>query len=441
MIAYLPFAGILLGLTVVNYYVGRRNVLYPPFLFSLSWFVVFCLCMIPLIEVNKLGADTLAIVVLGAAAFSAGGAVVGGRRSVRNLIPVGTPSGGAWPRKIILFYCLAVLPAFYLEVRSLSAAGGFAGFMISARAAVVAAVENGQNAFGGRLYSTAIILSTFNAFVFLIEARDWRKEWYWILGSILTALCFSVLTTGRTPILGLGVGLVGIYLLRRRRFSFREAWKFVRWPLLVCLALFTILVPLNKDISGMEGGATDAVGQFVFGYCVIPLAGFDYVLRHPSEYKYEPDHTFRDILPALASVSGMRYSPPPTLDDFVQIPLPTNTYTVFKPYYLDFGLAGMLFSMFLLAAVQTWLFRRALAGAPFYVFLFAVSLYPLVLAFFDDAYSSIRGNFEAFIFAVLYFGVLKGQAWWRPVGRARFGSVSSAMVREHPGCHEAEASS
>jgi len=47
-----------LGLMVFNYYAGRRNVLYPAFLFSLIWLVVSSLYMVPLIEVDKLGAYT-----------------------------------------------------------------------------------------------------------------------------------------------------------------------------------------------------------------------------------------------------------------------------------------------------------------------------------------------------------------------------------------------
>ena len=79
---------------------------------------------------------------------------------------------------------------------------------------------------------------------------------------------------------------------------------------------------------------------------------------------------------------------------------------VFK-YYVDFGLFGMLLTMFFFGVGQTWLFGRALSGSHFYIFLFAISLYPLMMIAFDDAYSMILNNLVALIFSVLYFRVIR----------------------------------
>src|SRR5487761_244228 len=354
MIVHLAFTGCLLGLTVINYRVGRRNVLYPPFLFALIWFVVFCLYMVPLVEVNELGAYTLTVVVSGVAAFSAGAAIVRRRRYSRPV--AASPCVNSISKRIIFFCCLAILPAFFLEVRSLSAAGGSDSFLISARTSIIDAVTNGEKPFGSPIYTIGVTLAIFSAFIFLIEARDWRRERLWVWGSILIALVFSILTTGRASLLELFAGLTGIYLLKSGRVSVEKAWQFVRWPLAAFLVLFSVLVLVDKGISGLSGGATEAISQDAFGYSVIPLAGFDYVLRHPSEYRYDPNRTFREVLPALARISGIRYKPPPTLDDFVFVPLPTDVFTVFKFYYVDFGFAGMLLALFLIGAGQTWLF-------------------------------------------------------------------------------------
>jgi oligosaccharide repeat unit polymerase len=403
MISHLIFTGCILGLTIWNYSVGRRNVLYPPFLFSLIWLVVLLFYLIPLIEVDKLGADTLAIVVSGIVAFSVGGAMVGRTYSHRGAVSMPRNSIS---KRVIFFCSLALLPGFFLEIRRLSGAGGLESFLISARTAIVDAVVAGEKPFSNPIYTIAPYFAIFTAFTFLIEAREGRKERVWMWCSILTAFVFSLLTTGRTWLLELVVGLAGIHLVKTGRFSAMEAWKFTRWPLVVIIVLFSILVPLDKDISGVSGGTTGAITQYVFGYAAVPIAGFDYVVHHPSEYKYESNHTFKQVLPALARVSGLKYVPPPTVDDFVWVPLPTNLYTVFKYYYVDFGLYGMLLAMFLIGAGQTWLFRQAMTGTHFYLFLFAISLYPLAMVAFDDAYSTILIHAVALVFAVLYFRVL-----------------------------------
>jgi oligosaccharide repeat unit polymerase len=405
MMAYFTFAACIFGLTAFNYYAGRKNVLYPPFIFSLIWLGVFVLYLLSPIELEKLEAYTLIVVISGAIAFSTGGMLV---RPPRGIGSLGTRTiSNSTAKKAIFFCCLGILPLFFLEIQRLSSVGGLDSFMISARTAIVDAVVGGEKPFSSSIYTVAPLLAIFSAFIFLIEMRDWRREWIWVCSSILMAGAFSILTTGRTWLLELIVGLSGIYLLKDRRFSPKDAWKSIRWPLLVILALFSILVPLNKDISSVDGGTTEVLAEFVVGYAVIPLAGFDYVVHHPAEYKYDSNHTFKQILPALARISGFEYSPPPTVDDFVWVPLPTNVYTVFKYYYVDFGLFGMLVTMFFFGAGQTWLFGRALTGSHFYIFLFAISLYPLMMIAFDDAYSMILNNLVALVFAVLYFQILR----------------------------------
>ena len=406
MIVHLAFTAAVLGLTVFNYYAGRRNVLYPAFLFSLIWFVVFCLYIMPLIEVDKLGADTLAVVVSGVAAFSAGGAIVGRRRYSRS-VAVSMPSN-LIAKRVIFFCCLALLPVFFLEIQRLSVVGGLDSLMISARAAIIDAVLNGGKAYSSPLYAAAPMLAILTAFIFLIEAGDSRSERIWLWDSVLIALAFSILTTGRTLVLQLAAGLVGIRLLKGGRASVGQAWRYVRYPLIGFLALISILVPLDKDLSNFKGGGTEVVMNFVVEYAVEPLAGFDYVLHHPSEYKYDRNHTFRQILPALARISGITYTPPVAYNDFVMVPLPTNVFTVFESYYVDFGFGGMLVAMFLIGAGQTWLFRKALAGIDFYIFLFAISLYPLMMAAFDDQYSLISYYGTALVFGAVYFFVLRG---------------------------------
>jgi len=212
--------------------------------------------------------------------------------------------------------------------------------------------------------------------------------------------------------LQLFAGFVGIRVLKSGRTTGREAWRYARYPLIGFLALISILVPLDKDLSNFSGGGTDIVMNFVVEYTVEPLAGFNYVLSHPAEYEREPNHTFRQVLPTLARISGVPYNPAPEDNDFVMVPLPTNVFTVLKPYYVDFGFSGMLVAIFVLGAGQTWLFHKALAGIDIWMFLFAVSLYPLIMATFDDQYSLITYFVTASAFGVFYFRGLRFFSSW-----------------------------
>lgn len=138
MILHFLSIGCLVGFAVFNYDFGRKNVLYPPFLFSTIWLVVlslyFCMYVVPIIEMKQLGAYTLFVVVSAVAAFTGGGFIV--RR--RRCSPVRLDTARSSVYKRILFFCaLALLPLFFMQIRRLSAAGGLDGFLMSARVELI----------------------------------------------------------------------------------------------------------------------------------------------------------------------------------------------------------------------------------------------------------------------------------------------------------------
>jgi hypothetical protein len=67
----------------------------------------------------------------------------------------------------------------------------------------------------------------------------------------------------------------------------------------------------------------------------------------------------------------------------------------------------MLVAMFLIGAGQSWLYQRAINGIDFYLFLYAISLYPLIMIAFDDEYSLWLNNLVAIVFGLSYFLVLR----------------------------------
>src|SRR5271169_6951544 len=192
MLVHLFFTMCVLGFAAINYRRGGRNVLYPPFLFALVMLVVLCIYIAPPIEVERLEWYTLFVVVCGVAAFSAGGATVRRRRYARPAAQ--SPPVNSISRKIIFLCCLAILPAFYLEIRRLSGVGGLDGLLISARAAAIEAVINGEKSYSNPVFGSAPILAMFSALIFLIETHEGRKGRAWVWCSILTALAFSILT-------------------------------------------------------------------------------------------------------------------------------------------------------------------------------------------------------------------------------------------------------
>jgi len=95
---------------------------------------------------------------------------------------------------------------------------------------------------------------------------------------------------------------------------------------------------------------------------------------------------------------------------WVDVPMPTNVYTVYQPYIKDFGLVGGSLVLFVLGFLHALLYRRATVRNPHttYVFLFALSLFPLVMQAFQDMYFSLLslwiqyGTWAVVLFIVLH---------------------------------------
>jgi len=79
----------------------------------------------------------------------------------------------------------------------------------------------------------------------------------------------------------------------------------------------------------------------------------------------------------------------PLTQNIVFVPMPTNVYTVYQPYYRDFLLFGVIGIQFFLGIWHGFLYKKATMGKAYYVFLYALFLYPLFMQFFEDQYMSL----------------------------------------------------
>ncbi len=106
----------------------------------------------------------------------------------------------------------------------------------------------------------------------------------------------------------------------------------------------------------------------------------------------------------------MPYTPPPAFEPYVFIPFPINTFTLYKSFYLDYGLYGAVLIMSVIGFFHSLLYRKARMGSQLGLFMFGVSMYPLIMVFFVDAYTSFTLYIHAFIFATAYL-TLRSFRW------------------------------
>ncbi|PYT03367.1 MAG: hypothetical protein DMF60_18625 [Acidobacteria bacterium] len=121
-------------------------------------------------------------------------------------------------------------------------------------------------------------------------------------------------------------------------------------------------------------------------------------------------NSFRTILAVLRALGfGTPYVP--LVQPYVDIPMPMNVYTVYQPYFKDFGIGGIL-TLFPLGLAHGFLYRKATVRNPHavYVFLFSLSLFPLSTQVFQDMYFSVLSTWIQYgAISVLLFGIFSAQ--------------------------------
>lgn len=397
-------------LTILNYRF-RRSVVYPPFVFCVVWLLDLFVFWLQPIPIDQLHSVTLNLVVFGAVLFTLGGwasFLVPASLFRRRFTIIGFPKGRG---RILSWAIVAVLAiALCLQFRYVvSLAGGAAGLgpglLAAARNSII---ENlSENSESMRLFTYVTTWSIFVALLFRLEKRRGAFR-----VAVAIAFVSAVLSTGRGQILLLFAALSAIHLIRSHREGLGPALRVVRWPLIGFAVLFVVLMFSNKQTDNLQVSAAAYIAQSVAGYLCGSVAALDLVLRHPWVYVQGAalPSTLRTLFTIAGAMRLMPYTAPPAFEAYVSVPFPINTFTLYKSFYMDYGLYGAVLMMSVIGFFHSLLYRKARMNSELGLFMFAVSMYPLIMVFFVDAYTSFALYIHAFIFATAYM-TLRSFRW------------------------------
>ncbi|MBO4849400.1 MAG: oligosaccharide repeat unit polymerase [Prevotella sp.] len=94
-------------------------------------------------------------------------------------------------------------------------------------------------------------------------------------------------------------------------------------------------------------------------------------------------HTFQTVYLFLARWGG-DYEVNKKLQEFVWVPLPTNVYTIFQPFFEDFKYKGVAFFAFFYGVFSGWFYRLARNNNGFGKCVYAMVVYVLALQFYQE---------------------------------------------------------
>lgn len=116
------------------------------------------------------------------------------------------------------------------------------------------------------------------------------------------------------------------------------------------------------------------------------------------------ENTFRFFQAVLKSV-GYDLNVQNLIKPYIYIAEDTisNVYTIYYYYANDFGLIYALGIQFLIGIIHGFLYKNMTFKKPLWVYLFSLSLYPLIMQFFHDQYFSLTSTWVQYIFYGLFF--------------------------------------
>lgn len=91
------------------------------------------------------------------------------------------------------------------------------------------------------------------------------------------------------------------------------------------------------------------------------------------------------------------------LQDFVYVPMPTNVYTIFQPFYIDFGYRGIAFFAIMYGVASGYLYRLFRNGNATGTCLYTYGVYVLIMQFYqENVFLSLVFILQFTIFTILF---------------------------------------
>lgn len=206
-----------------------------------------------------------------------------------------------------------------------------------------------------------------------------------LCGSLVVSLFFTYLSTARTSVLFFLIVLI-VPLIIERIIGFRGL--IVSLAVVVFLFIFFALMT-GKGVSFDEGFSDNLNSMLdnLRSYTIAPLLALSTIVDDGSPLTFG-ENSFRLFLMLLNGLGVVQFELVQLNRDYAEVPDLTNVYTVYEAYFLDFSYLGFLIpSLFLI--VHFFLYRRAIFRGGGWIFVYAASVYPLIMQFFQDQYFSL----------------------------------------------------
>lgn len=392
---------VLAFVSILNWW-RYRDVLYPAFAQSAVWLVLLVLLWVFREDFDPIHAKTLVVVASGVVAFSLGclAFTVGYRPCLHPGLASRIPDSAA--SLALLAVTGLALPVVAFMAYQMSLTGPTDLPYLNLRFAVAKVEEEAP----GSVYGPLIYVFQLAYFSAALQIMLWvngkQTRRVWLLAAILIALAYGVLSTGRSILIGMIMTLIMIPMVQRSLSIRKTLGGFVLLSGGLFVGLGWLMGKgghLGLDMSEL----LEILGETFRIYLLSSVPALDHALQQASPLEMGAN-SFRSLF-ALLHAIGFDVGVSPLVQDFIDVPYPTNIYTLYLPYYKDFGWMALPLVQFIFGAAYGALYRAASGDRPHpaAVFLFAYAFWPLLGQFGGDAYFSLLSQWVQVLALCLVF--------------------------------------
>ena len=184
--------------------------------------------------------------------------------------------------------------------------------------------------------------------------------------------------------------------------SFQKKIK-VKYLLYLFTLLFTAMMFMHFFRASSDDSTT--LYQVISIYLYSPIVALGNLSPSTEFFGME---TFRFFYALFYSFSISNIEPIKVILEYVNIPFPTNVYTIIRPYYNDFGLFGVFLGSIFFSLFFGIIFRLASKNIYFFQMYYAMLSIIILAQFLGDLFmSSLSSHIQLFICLLFVFLISK----------------------------------
>ncbi|MFK7058814.1 O-antigen polymerase [Flavobacterium oreochromis] len=215
---------------------------------------------------------------------------------------------------------------------------------------------------------------------------------------LFLAFLLGLITLARTSLVVLSISIFVILaaknVIKRKHYFYFISLFFI----------FILLVTLLRSIheNEQESSLLETFSIYLFS----GMPAFDEINYLPTEEV--GSNVFRFFY-AILDALGYNTKVEKTILEYVEVPVPTNVYTVLYPFFKDFGYNGVGFFGIIYGFFYTILYKFYKIKSDFFIMLFAFFFPYLILQFFSDyLFLNLSTNMQSILF-ILFPYLLKNK--------------------------------